>query len=288
MKISLITVCHKSNETIVNFVASFLKWHCPSSDRARYEFIFVENSGSQEIRESVRPLADGGYEIKVVDSDNEGFGAACNLGAKHSSGDLLVFVNPDVEFLCSLDPLVDFFDHASWGTVRQLTPRGRMHSIDLFPEHKNLVFELAKGYRFVNKYFRLFLKNCYVVGSFLVVEKNIFEQMGGFNTRFFLYYEEVELCRRLQACAGPPSIEEGVSVLHAGFGSHETPEHAFKFSAEGFITYCKVTSQLNLIDSLLRQLFVLGIFSKSARKRYSILKKTAEDSKLNQAIESSK
>ena len=89
---------------------------------------------------------------------------------------------------------------------------------------------------------------------------------------FFLYYEEAELCRRLQMNDGTPLIENRVSVVHEGFGSHETPEHALKYEAEGFLTYCHVTSQLPLIRSVLRKLWMLGFFSRTAKQRYLILK----------------
>ena len=272
MKISLITVCHKSKEDIGEYVSSFLKFHSPEKDTIKYEFVFVENSGQPELREVVRPLTERGYEVLVLDSKNDGFGIACNFGVRHSTGDLLVFVNPDIHFLSCLDPLAEFNEHASWGTVRQLTSGGRMHSFDLFPEYKNLLFELVKGHRFINKYYRIFLKSCYVVGSFLVVDKKTFEKSGGFNEAFFLYYEEAELCRRLQVIGGPPFIEHNISAAHKCFGSHETPAHALKYGIEGFITYCQITSQPKLIRKHLRILSVLGFFSKNARVRHLILK----------------
>lgn len=275
MKLSLITVCHKSKEHITGFVTSFLKYHSPDSDKNKYEFVFVENSGQPELREVVQPLSEGGYDVLVVDSKNEGFGIACNLGVKNATGDLLVFVNPDIQFLSNIDPLAKFATKSSWGTVRQLTPQMKMCSIDLFPEHKSLLFELVKGHLLVNKYFNIFLRRCYVVGSFMVVERKLFERSGGFNPEFFLYYEEAELCRRLQVIGGPPSIEERVVVVHKGFGSHETPEHAFRYAVDGFLTYCRVTSQLNLIRRGMRQLWVLRFLSKTAKKRYLILKNIA-------------
>jgi GT2 family glycosyltransferase len=272
MKVSLITVCHKSKEDIARFVISFLKYHSLDSDQIKYEFVFVENSGQPELREVVAPLSEGGYDVLVVDSKNLGFGIACNLGVKHSTGALLVFVNPDIQFLSNLDLLAEFATNASWGTVRQLTPLGKKYSIDFLPEYKTLFFELIQGSRLVNKYPNIFLKRCYVVGSFLVVEREIFARSGGFNPTFFLYYEEAELCRRLQWISGPPLIESRVFVVHEGFGSHETPEHSLKYEAEGFLAYCHVTSQLHLIKSRLSQFLVLGLFSKIAKQRYSILK----------------
>lgn len=277
MKISLITICHKSKKDILRYTTSFLKYHSLEKTEMQYEFIFVENSGQPGLREVIQPLADGGFKVVVLDSDNEGFGIACNLGAQNSTGDLLLFVNPDIQFMNSLEPLAEFQENGSWGTVRQLTPRGKTYSVDFLPEHKNILCELTKVRLLLNKNPRLFLTRCYAVGSFLVVERSIFETVGGFNSAFFMYHEEAELCRRLHLFGGPLFIDNGVTVVHEGFGSHETLEQALEFEAQGFLTYCKVTSQLHLIRSRLRNFRLLGYFSKIARQRYSLLEKIASE-----------
>lgn len=277
MKISLITICHKSNNDIVRYATSFLKCHSLEKTRLQIEFVFVENSGQSGLREVVQPLSDAGYNVLVLDSDNEGFGIACNLGAKHSKGDLLLFVNPDIQFLSSLKPLEEFQKSGSWGTVRQLTPRGKTYSVDFLPEHKNILFELMKGHLLINKKPRFFLNRCYAVGSFLVIKREMFELVGGFNSAFFLYYEEAELCRRLHFFDGPPFIQNEVTVVHEGFGSHESLEQALEHEAQGFLTYCQVTSQLHLIRSRLKNFRLLGYFSKIAKRRYSLMKKLTMD-----------
>jgi hypothetical protein len=280
MKISLITVCHKSKKDIEGYVSSFLKLHHPKKEGVEYEFVFVENSTQPELREAVQPLSESGFDVLVIDSKNEGFGTGCNLGARHSTGDLFVFVNPDVRFLSCLRPLVESARKAPWGTVRQLTTNGKMHALDLFPEHKNLIYELVRGYLFVNKYWGVFRKKLYVVGSFLVVDRKTFNNSGGFNQAFFLYYEETELCRRLHKISGPPFVEQSVVVVHEGFGSQESLGHTLKYEAQGFITYCHITSQINLISTRIRQLWILGLFSKTAKQRYLLLKELCAKSPL--------
>lgn len=270
--LSLVTICHKSIDDIKTYISSFIFWHDIKINSLSYEFIFVENSGQPWIREVVQPLRLQGYSVKVIDSENEGFAKGCNLGAKHSSGELIAFVNPDVVFKSSLNDLDEFTEKASWGTIRQLTPSGNVHAVDALPEYKNILFEIIKGYRIVNLCPKLFLDRLYVVGSFLIVSKFLFERSGGFNEEFFLYYEEAEFCRRLQHLGGLPLIEKRAMVLHNCFGSQTNRSVTFKYEAQGFLTYCRTTQQPRLLIRRLMQLRVLGVFFKTAQLRYRALK----------------
>lgn len=246
-----------------------------ADDHVQYQFVFVENSGETDFQSAVQPLKDSGFEVIVLNTANDGFGRGCNAGAQHATGDILIFANPDIRFLGNLVPLQAHARQPFWGTVRQITPSGRMYSIDLLPENKGLFFELFKLYHLINRFFRWFLQKSYVVGSFLIVSKDLFVKSGGFDSAFFLYYEEAELSRRLQVLNGPPVIETRVAVFHEGFGSHNSWDEIFRHEANGFLTYCEVTKQPGLLHARLRTLKLMGVVSKSSRKRFLALKTAA-------------
>ena len=270
MSISLITVCHKSRQKIAAYVSSFLKHHPAADERSKYQFVFVENSGDIDFQIAVQPLMDGGFDVIVLHTANDGFGRGCNVGAQHATGDILIFANPDIHFLGNLAPLQARDRQPFWGTVRQITPGGRMYSIDLLPENKGLFFEVFR-HQLTNRFFSWFLRKSYVVGSFLIVTKDLFVKSGGFDPAFFLYYEEAELARRLQAMKGPPIIETRVAVCHVGFGSHNSQDEIFWHEANGFLTYCHVTLQPELLRARLKSLKLVGMVFKSSRKRYHAL-----------------
>lgn len=271
MSISLITVCHKSRLKIAEYVSSFLEHHKADDERSEYQFVFVENSGDMDFQSAVQPLKDSGFDVIVLNTANDGFGCGCNAGAQHANGDILIFANPDIRFLGSLAPLQEHGRLPFWGTVRQITPSGRMHSIDLLPEYKGLFFELFKMHHFANRYFNWFLHKSFVVGSFLIISKDLYVKSGGYNPAFFLYYEETELARRLQAMKGRPTIEMRIEVFHEGFGSHDSQDELFWHEANGFLTYCQVTKQPELMPVRLRTLKFMGIVSESSRKRFHVL-----------------
>ena len=270
MTASIITVCHKSSEKIKKYVESFLRHHS-RQDRIVIEFVFVENSGDTQIRANLQPLVDNGYNVQLIGAQNNGFGAACNIGAKHANGELLIFANPDIQFLGGITAYQSELSSTSWGTVPQMTATGSKYSIDLLPEFKGFFFELFKMYYLVNKFPSLFASRSFAVGSFLVVNAKLFHQAGGFDERFFLYYEEAELARRLSEISGPLKIMAGPAIFHEGFGSHSSSSSVLPHEATGFITYCSVTNQPWLLKARLSTLRMLGLFSKMSRKRHQAL-----------------
>lgn len=276
--ISLVTVCHKSQETIADYVRTFLATNPAQPTGPQFDFVFVENSGQvNEIRRAVGDLSTSGRHVQVIECQNTGFGSACNVGAKHAHGDVIAFVNPDVRFLSDLKPLAIFADGPKWGTIAQLTSNGHIYSLDLLPERRGFFTDLLRLYRVANLHPGWFRTNLYVVGSFLVVNRTLFQATGGFDPRFFLYYEEAELARRLYSKGGDPILLRDMAIFHEGFGSHETREHAMRHEAQGFLTYCRLTSQPQLIDRRLSYLRLLGVFSQGIRRMHFILQSALED-----------
>lgn len=264
-KISIITVCHKSGVKILEYVSSFLNAHSHIQDKSFCEFIFIENSGDRNIETSISHLINYGYSVSVIYSENKGFGAGCNIGASNAKGEVLAFINPDVRFLSSILPLSDTGKWNGWGTVKQLARNKRISSIDLLPEYKGLLFEIIKGHVWINLLDRFFLGSSYASGSFITVDKALFFQVGCFNEEFFMYYEEAELCKRLYNASGELFIEKRVVISHEGFGSQSSYAEILRNEAKGFITYCRITNQKDLVRKKIALYKILGIWSAFSR-----------------------
>lgn len=165
-------------------------------------------------------------------SHNSGFAAACNEGAAGSTADYLLFLNPDTQlFPDTLDVTARFMengraaevgvcgtlvvDHAGRPTIscaRFPTLRimfGKMTGLhhvapSLFPSHHLRAVEL-KNSRFVDQ----------VIGAFYLVRRELFEQLGGFDTRFFLYFEEVDFALRAHQHGARSYFLREARVQHA-------------------------------------------------------------------------
>ncbi len=183
------------------------------------------------------PDADG---VRVVRrARNGGFGAACNAGAAAASGDLLLFLNSDLGvapgFVADLvaaaapwqpcvagpriieggrvDESARHFPTVTHQVVEWLIPLARWRDTRVLHEavgHDLRAIEAADA-----------VPTDWLVGAALLVPRAAFAAVGGFDERFHMNSEEVDLQRRLRD-AGVPAIHlPTVSVTHAGGGSSD-------------------------------------------------------------------
>lgn len=268
--ISIITVCHKSSNLLPGYIGSFLEHNVGAAGSGQIEFVFVENSGDPETQTIAACLQEHGFSVQTKMVENRGFGAGCNAGAQLARGRLLVFANPDITFQTDITSIDEFFQGTRWGTVRQKRDAKVVYSFDLLPEYRSLTTELLRPYRYMHKL--PFLHGlCYPIGSFMVVPRDAFLKVGGFDERFFLYYEEAELSRRLQAWLGRPSYLDAVSILHEGFGTQSSSDFTMREEAKGIITYSLVTGQPLLVQRRARMLSKLAAISRMSAQRLGFL-----------------
>ena len=88
---------------IVNWNSGYQLLECISSiglarqvDFVLSEVVIVDNNSSDNSIARVKAVTDLPFQLKIIsNSENNGFGAACNQGAAAASGDFLLFLNPD-------------------------------------------------------------------------------------------------------------------------------------------------------------------------------------------------
>jgi GT2 family glycosyltransferase len=145
----------------------------------------------------------------VRNEKNLGWGAANNQGMRLSQGKVLVLLNPDIElFSSSLTILWKFFLNSQI-SPKQLGPVGgkllfpngdAQPSCGPFPHLLNLLWRLILPPVRRRYYLRLPqqapLPVDWVTGAFMAIQREVLQNLGGFDTDFFLYYEDVDLCLR--------------------------------------------------------------------------------------------
>lgn len=226
--ISIIIVNYKVEEEIINCIASILG----SRPKVNYEIIVVDNGDGNIIR---RELKNKFSKVKYIKSPgNIGFGAGNNLGAKHAKGDYLFLLNPDTRVQPgAMDSLYKFIrKNKKIGAVSPilLNSRGVPHFIQGSKHHTvlNTIFSLS----FIHKFFpnnpiakdfflsdwdRKSIREVDVVpGTAFMIGKNLFDKIGGFDEKFFLFFEEADLARRIASNGLKNYIIPQAKIVHLG------------------------------------------------------------------------
>lgn len=269
--ISIITVAHRSFDLLAFYIDSFLEHNAQLAGLGQIEFIFVENSSDERTYAHAARLKTAGFSAHCEMTENRGFGAGCNAGAALAKGNLLAFANPDIRFLSDISPLEAAFGSNGWGGAGQVNSTGRTYAFDLLPEYRNLATDLARVYRHLHKVPALY-RYCYPVGSFMMVTRKPFLELGGFDERFFLYFEEAELSRRLHAHLGLPRFVPEVQIQHDAFGTQSSSDFTFEQEAISMVKYSHIIGDPGLAERRARMLRWLTPLTASAAPRARYLK----------------
>jgi N-acetylglucosaminyl-diphospho-decaprenol L-rhamnosyltransferase len=196
--------------------------------------VVVDNASSDG---SARDLDAGDLRLTVIENrDNRGFAAACNQGAAGSTSDYVLFLNPDT--LLSADALsrpTQFLEDPANRDigicgVRIVDHNGRPStSCARFPTPGVIIGEATGLSRVLPGVFKPQLldpRECetsrdvdQIIGAFFLVRGDLFRRLDGFDERFFMYSEEIDLSYRAAQRGFRSHLLTDVTVRHAGGGS---------------------------------------------------------------------
>ena len=153
----------------------------------------------------------------VIDSDNVGFGAGCNRGARETDADVLVFVNPDtVVQPGAVEALARALDDQRVGVVQarlRLLPQP-----ELLNSSGNVVhvsgLAWPGGYGDRADSLTEPREIAYASGAACAIRRDVFEELGGFTEELFLYQEDLELCWRAHLRGLRVLVVPAADVLH--------------------------------------------------------------------------
>ena len=187
----------------------------------RCQVVVVDN-GSSDQTCSLARQAGVGSAVEVVElGRNTGFGTASNEGIRRADGDLILLLNPDARISGSVESETLEELAAGWrglGTV--VFDVDSDHTLHLVRERPwwvgvwrvLLLPYKPRGLR--ERRFQIPVGSRWITGAGLLLRKDEFLSVGGFDESFFMYAEDRDLCRRYRE-AGLPV--RGGSPLH---GSH--------------------------------------------------------------------
>ena len=206
MDIRVITVTYNSADCISDCIESVL-----NQTGVQLEMFVVDNASHDGTAERVNNFAGRVQFLK--NSENIGFGAACNQGAEGATSEFLYFLNPDAK-LASPTALKDLANkmgqHPSWGLCGTKTAGqiGMLYETS-YPGERHLKHPLPP----------LPGRIAWVVGATMFFRRDVFEQIGGFDERIFLYAEEIDICLRLRKAGFEIGMASEVVIDHVGGAS---------------------------------------------------------------------
>jgi N-acetylglucosaminyl-diphospho-decaprenol L-rhamnosyltransferase len=161
-----------------------------------------------------------GIEAKYIHNPQpKGFGANHNHALAASEDEFFCILNPDIR--CSADPFPNLIAALQEPRVAVAGPRvysasGKLeNSARRFPTFASLA---AKGLGFAPELdypeSEERLSPDWVAGMFMLARREAFRAVGGFDERYFLYYEDIDLCRRLRQRGLEIRLVPSAKVVH--------------------------------------------------------------------------
>ena len=174
----------------------------------------------------------------IYNIENRVFAAACNQGAKDSNADYLLFLNPDtILFKNLLSIPLHFMEQPTAGDcgivgVQLLDEKDQIsRNCARFPTPKHFLWKTLGIDRLSPQKFQSYLMREWdhsitrevdqVIGAFFLVRRSVFEKIGGFDERFFVYFEEVDFSFRARQDGWSSVYLTDAQAYHKGGGSSE-------------------------------------------------------------------
>ncbi|MBI1870778.1 MAG: glycosyltransferase family 2 protein [Chlamydiae bacterium] len=241
---------------VVNWNGKSLLEKCLSSlfegDDQNFEIIFVDNGS---VDGSVDFVAGRFPQIKIVrNQSNLGFAIANNIGAQNASGAFLLFLNNDTivekDFLSKLiEGIKDEEEVAACqpkikvlGRPTYLDSAGSFPTLTGFLRHDGIREVDVGQYDQVKEIFS-------PKGACLLIRKDIFQAVGGFDEDFFCYFEETDLAWRIWLYGYRILLIPQAVIYHKGGATSEKLDFSF----------VQYHSNKNRINSYLKNLSIANL-----------------------------
>lgn len=229
IKLSIIITSHNTKDLLAECIASVQKF-CQG---IAFEIIVVDNNsqdGTVAFLKNTFPKV-----ILIENAVNAGYARANNKGIERAHGEFVMILNSDTVLLESPAKLIGFMEKdRSVGLAgcaiysSRMTPRSsvrrspgllsELYAFTLFSvKDPAAVFHALKR---KEKYRSVIADADWVEGCFMLARKSTLARVGNMDERYFLYYEDTDLCYAIRRRAGLRVVHyPDMSIRHAGGGS---------------------------------------------------------------------
>lgn len=293
-ELSILIVTHNSADVIAGCLTSIAA--APPS--VPYQIVIVDNASTDDTREIL-----AGYPgVRAVErADNDGFAAGNVVGARASDGKVLLLLNPDtVVGEGAIDALLETLSSGAEvvGACLQSADGAPGTSWGDFPSLGWLFAETAPwrrlGLPLASS--RVLGRTCeglqgrrevdWVSGAALAVSRWLWDQIGGFDAGYFLYFEETDFCFKVKRRGGRVVVEPAARIIHlegTSVGQMSARQRAWSIQSlfrffrrnEGLVHELIARAWIGAVNAVLLCASFLIPSSRDQRPRYRALLRTA-------------
>jgi GT2 family glycosyltransferase len=247
MKLSIIILCWNDLKVISDCIASI---HAKTHS-VEFEIIVSDNGSTDG---SIDHIRKNFPDVRIIENGtNLRFAKGNNVGIDVSRGEYVLILNPDtLMHEGTLDKMIAYADrHPEAGAFgcRILNPDGtNQGGIRPLPTTRS-EWVLALGLRGLARISDWFSPGEYegwdadtertvgwIAGCFLLIRGNLVRSLGGFDSQFFYYFEDTDLCRRVWEAGYPIRFTPSVSITHLGGQSTVNRFPPLSFALDAAVT----------------------------------------------------
>ncbi len=239
MDVSIIIVNYKSKEKTLACLKSIAE---ADMDGLLSEIIVVDNNSEDDSAEVIKKIYP---KVKIIKSEkNLGMGGGNNLGIKAAQAEFILILNPDTiikkDAIKILHNFIKSDEQIGIAGPKLLNPDNTLqYSCRRFPKFYTPILRRTFLGKFAKNHLDNFLMKDYshkeikkvdwMLGSCLMVRKNILNKINnGFDERFFMYFEDTDLCKRVWQAGFKVVYNPQAIVIHNhARASAESPWYLF-------------------------------------------------------------
>jgi GT2 family glycosyltransferase len=177
----------------------------------KMEILVIDNHSDDESIGVIRNRLSTMENVHIMESpQNRGYGRGNDIGMKRAEGHYILIINPDNELMPdALEKMVNAMEKDAG--IGILAPKlvhedGSVRDVArAFPSLMDVIVKRMGGTLFSKRMDRYLQRNIdptierdvdWVVGACILIRRELIEKIGGFDPRFFLFFEDMDLCRR--------------------------------------------------------------------------------------------
>jgi GT2 family glycosyltransferase len=230
MDVSIIIVNYRGWKSLKECLGSLSAF---SGSMFEFEVIIVDNDSADGIIDEFKINYPG--FIFINNKVNGGFANGCNLGSANATGEFFLFLNPDT--IASEETVGKLLERAKTNpgnfivSCRQVNEKKKESiAFGIFPVFGTLTGLGRTFFKLLKRESSLGITENgenviypdWVSGSVIMIKKEIFLNLGGFDEDFWMYYEDTDLCKRVRDRQGSIAYYNDIEIQHNHGGSSRT------------------------------------------------------------------